>query len=349
MEIKEVNEMRTNQKPILGITMGDPAGIGPEITIRALSNREIRILCRPVVIGDADVFEKAFSKYGTSQEIHEIKAIDKADFKSGKINVLDVNNIDLSKLRMGEANAMNGNAVLEDTKKAVELASEKKIDGVVAGPHNKKAVNMAGHHFEGYPYLLAELTGTPSENVFNMLVANSLRVTGVTLHVPLKKVSDLLTRERILTAIEVVNKALKDLNIKEPKIVVAGLNPHAGEGGLWGDEEEIIIEPAIKEAQEKGIDVVGPEPSDSLWFNPERRGKSKYDAYIGMYHDQSHIAIKTLYFYKTVGMIIGTPILFATVSHGTAYRHAREGIEADPQSMMEAIKLVAQAAQAKYY
>ena len=220
---------------------------------------------------------------------------------------------------------------------AIRLAQGKEIDAVVAGPHNKYSVNQAGIAFAGYPPLIAQLTQSP--HAFNMLVAGSFRIVGVTLHLPLKEVSQKITSDLVLATIEAVQAALGRLRIPKPRIAVAGLNPHCGEEGLFGTEEETAIRPAISAARRKGIEVSGPFPADSLFDGIAE--KQDYDAYVAMYHDQSHIAIKTVAFERIVGLIIGTPLLVATVGHGTAFEIAGKGI-ANPGPMTEAIKLVAQ-------
>lgn len=334
-----------NQKPIVGVTMGDPAGIGPEITAKSLSEPKIRDICRPVVIGDAGLLDKVIDEYGTLSGTRKISSVPEAEFDPKRQDVLDLDNVDLKELTRGESSVMSGEATWEDAKRAVELAQDNSLQGVVAGPHNKESVNLTGHHFEGYPHFLAQRTGTSPDRVFNLLVGEELRVTAATLHVPLSEVSEELSTEKVFGTIEVVQRALvRRFGIQDPTIAVAALNPHAGEGGLWGDEEETIIEPAIEKAASQGIDVVGPKPGDSLWGNYQSEDAEKYDAYVGMYHDQSHIAIKTLYFYETAGMIIGTPVLFATVCHGVAYDLIHKGGSANPKSLVETIKLVTRSA-----
>ncbi|KPK90384.1 MAG: hypothetical protein AMJ94_09630, partial [Deltaproteobacteria bacterium SM23_61] len=208
--------------------------------------------------------------------------------------------------------------------------------GIVAGPHNKYSVNLAGIHFAGYPPLFAKLTGSP--HAFNMLVAGSFRIVGATLHIPLKEVSQTLTTDLVFATIEAAYQALRRLNIPQPRIAVTGLNPHCGEEGLFGTEEETAIGPAIARARDKGIDAAGPFPADSLFSHIQE--KQDYDAYVAMYHDQSHIAIKTVSFERVAGLIIGIPLVATTVGHGSAFEIAGRGT-ADPTSMKEAILLAA--------
>jgi 4-hydroxythreonine-4-phosphate dehydrogenase len=326
-------------KPIVGIIMGDPAGIGPEITVRAVDTPEVRDSCLPIVIGDQRVVRQALSQIGHKTSWQVIHDPDRKSIDSSKINVLDTKNVDLQQIRVGQASAVGGQAVFEDTQRAVRLIREKKIDGLAAGPHNKYSVNLAGVSFAGYPPLLARLT--ESRYAFNLLVSGSIRIVGATLHLPLKDVSTALTPDLVLGAIEAVQIALQRLGIARPRIAVAGLNPHCGEEGLFGTEEETIIQPAIGEAQKRDMDVSGPFPADSLFVGLKE--KQDFDAYVAMYHDQSHIPIKTVAFESIVGLIIGTPLAAATVGHGTAFEIAGKGV-ANPRPMIETVKLVAQSA-----
>ncbi len=327
----------SHRKPIVGVIMGDPAGIGPEIAVKAILAREIQSLCRPVVIGDARVVRTALAAEKIDLPTQILEGIIPPKGEPAVLQVLDTKNVDPGKISTGQASATGGRAVFEDLRLAIRLAQGKEVDGVVAGPHNKYSVNQAGIAFAGYPPLIAQLTG--SRHAFNMLVAGSFRIVGVTLHLPLKEVSQSITTDLVLAAIEAVQSALQRLKIPAPRIAVTGLNPHCGEEGLFGTEEETAIQPAISAAREKGIDASGPFPADSLFTGIA--GKQDFDAYVAMYHDQSHIAIKTVAFERIAGLIIGTPLLVATVGHGTAFEIAGKGI-ANPGPMMEAIKLIAQ-------
>jgi 4-hydroxythreonine-4-phosphate dehydrogenase len=316
--------------------MGDPAGIGPEITVRALAHAEIREACHPVVIGDQQVVKKALDSFGAGMGLRVLRDTNQDLVDSSLVNVLDTSSVDMDRVRVGQASAIGGRAVFEDIKRAVLLAEEKKIGGIVAGPHNKYSVNLAGVHFAGYPPLLAKLTG--SRYAFNMLVAGPIRIVGATLHMALKDVSKALTPDLVRATIDAANAAVKKLGIVQPRIAVAGLNPHCGEEGLFGEEDDAVIRPAVDEARQSGVQAFGPLPADSLFVGI--RDKPEYDAYVAMYHDQSHIPIKTVAFDSIVGMIIGTPLVAATVGHGTAFEIAGKGL-ANPRPMIEAIKLVA--------
>jgi 4-hydroxythreonine-4-phosphate dehydrogenase len=316
--------------------MGDPAGIGPEITVKALSQAEIAEACRPIVIGDQQVLKKALDSFGAGMGLKVLRNMERDLMDPHLINVMDTGNVDFDKVQVGQASATGGRAVFEDIKCAVLLAEGKKIDGIVAGPHNKYSVNLAGVHFAGYPPLLAKLTG--SRHAFNMLVAGPIRIVGATLHMALKDVSRSLTADLVRATIEAADAAVKRLGVIQPRIAVAGLNPHCGEEGLFGEEDDEIIRPAIDGARKSGVQAFGPLPADSLFVGI--KDKQEYDAYVAMYHDQSHIPIKTVAFDSIVGMIIGTPLIAATVGHGTAFEIAGKGV-ANPRPMIEAIKVVA--------
>jgi 4-hydroxythreonine-4-phosphate dehydrogenase len=316
--------------------MGDPAGIGPEITVKAILSPEIQNLCRPVIIGDARVVRKALRAEKADLPIRTLSSPGEADWDAAEVRILDTQNADPEKIAVGQPSALGGRSVFEDVQKAVDLAQGKQISGIVAGPHNKYSVNLAGIPFAGYPPLIAKLTGSP--HAFNMLVSGPIRVVGATLHLALREVCQVISRDLVLATLVAVQSALNRLGIARPRIAVAGLNPHCGEEGLFGTEEETIIGPAIETAQKRGINATGPYPADSLFAglmeNPA------YDAYVAMYHDQSHIPIKTVAFDSIAGLIIGTPLVIATVGHGSAFDIAGIG-GANPRPMMGTIRLVA--------
>ena len=322
-------------KPVVGITMGDPAGIGPEIVVKAVGSPDVQSACRPMVIGDARVLEKALVGEKIALPLRVISSFGGADWGSGALHVLDTGNADPERIEVGKPSASGGKAVFKDIQRAVELSREGQISGIVAGPHNKYSVNLAGVSFAGYPPLIAKLTGSPY--AFNMLVSGSIRVVGATLHLALKDVCRAISEDLVLATVEAVQQALNRLGIRRPRIAVAGLNPHCGEEGLFGTEEETAIGPAIESAKGEGIDVSGPYPADSLFAGLGE--KPLFDAYVAMYHDQSHIPMKTVAFDSIAGLIIGTPLVIATVGHGTAFEIAGKG-KANPRPMREAIQLV---------
>ena len=339
-------------KPIVGITMGDAAGIGPEIIAKALSLREIYETCRPVVIGDADVMREGIKVARVNLEINPIKELSEARFEHGIIDVLDLNNVRVKDLEAGKPQAMAGKASVEYIEKAVELALRGEIHAVATAPISKEAINMAGYKYAGHTELLAHLTGT--RDYAMMLTAGPLKVIHVTTHVPLSEVSRMIKKERVLKTIRLAHQIMRKLGFSNPRIAVAGLNPHRGEGGLFGTEEIYEIKPAVEQARNEGINVEGPLPADTVFVKAKG---GAYDAVVAMYHDQGHIPIKLLglewneerkewTMVSGVNITIGLPIIRTSVDHGTAFRKAGKGT-ANPQSMIEAITLAAKMVEAK--
>jgi len=335
-------------KPIVGITMGDAAGIGPEIIAKALSLREIYETCRPVVIGDADVMREGIKVARINLEINPIKELSEARFEHGIIDVLDLNNVRVKDLEAGKPQAMAGKASVEYIEKAVELALRGEIHAVATAPISKEAMNMAGYKYAGHTELLAHLTG--ARDYAMMLTAGPLRVIHVTTHLPLSEVSRMIKKERVLRTIRLAVLIMRKLGFSNPRIAVAGLNPHCGEGGLFGKEEIEEIIPAVESARREGLNVTGPLPADTVFI---RAKGGEFDIVVAMYHDQGHIPIKMLGLewdeakkrWVSVGGVnitVGLPIIRTSVDHGTAYGKAgrREGT-ANPQSLIEAIKTAA--------
>ena len=236
--------------------------------------------------------------------------------------------------QIGKPNAVTGKAMIEYTKLAVNLALAKKAHGAVGGPHSKKAADEAGINFTGYPYLIAEMTG--DKFPFLMLVAGKLRVTNVTLHISLRKALDLIKKDLILEAIKATEKAVMTFGVEKPRLAVSGLNPHAGEEGMFGDEDANEIRPAVEAARSLGIDAAGPLPADSLFYGCM---DGKYDGFVAMYHDQAHLPVKVLAFKSASAVAIGVPINWATVDHGCALNIAWKNL-ADPRVIIETIKLI---------
>jgi len=300
-------------------------------------------ICRPVVIGDADAMREGLKVAHLQLDVHPIKHLSEAKFQYGSIDILDLKNIKIEELKMGQPQPMAGKAAVEYVQRAVELALAGEIHAIATAPLNKAAMNMAGYEYAGHTEIIAELTKTKEYSM--MLVAGDLRVIHVTTHVSLKKACDLVRRDKVFTSIRLADEAMKGLGIEKPRIAVAGLNPHAGEGGLFGKEEEEEIEPAIKKAKELGIDITGPYPADTVFL---RAKNDEFDVVVAMYHDQGHIPVKILGFETGVNVSVGMPIIRTSVDHGTAYRRAglRLGT-ADPRSLIEAIKLAAKMAQTR--
>ncbi len=320
--------------PIIGVTMGDPAGIGPEICAKALTSPEILNTTRALVIGDRKAIREGLrcAKIG-NVEINPIKQVSQAKFTSGIINVLDLNNVEISKLKIGQVSKMAGQASVEYIEKAIRLALDGQIDAIATGPINKEAIHKAGHHYQGHTEILAARTKT--KDYAMMFVSDTLWVILVTTHIPLKEVSQSLDKKRIVKVIRFAHDTLFRLREKKPKIGVAGLNPHAGEAGLFGDEEIKIIAPAVAEAKKLGIDVKGPLSPDAIFYLAKI---GMFDIVVAMYHDQGLIPLKLLSFNHSVNVTVGLPIVRTSVDHGTGFDIAGKGW-ANPQSLIEAVKV----------
>ena len=321
-----------SKKPILGITMGDPASIGPEITVKALSDPAIYEKCSPIIIGDAAVMEAAAGIVGKDVKINAVSDVKEAKFEFGTIDVYDMKLVDMDKLERGVVSAMAGNAAFQYVKKVIELAMNHEVDATVTNALNKEAVNLAGHHYSGHTEIYAEYTGTKKYTM--MLAHENLRVVHVSTHVSLREACDRVKKDRVLEVIRIADQACKELGIKEPKIGVAGLNPHSGENGMFGREEIEEITPAIEAAKGEGIIVDGPVPPDTV-FSKARGGW--YDIVVAMYHDQGHIPLKVVGFVYNqaeqkwdavagVNITLGLPIIRASVDHGTAFDQAGKGV-----------------------
>ncbi|VBB07686.1 4-hydroxythreonine-4-phosphate dehydrogenase pdxa [Lucifera butyrica] len=325
-------------KPILGITMGDAAGIGPEIIAKALMDREIYTIARPVVIGDKKVMERAVEIAGAGLQCRAVDGPEAAGSEYGVIDIIDLSNLPAD-LPWGTIDARAGKAAYEYIEKAINYALKKEIHAVVTAPLNKEALNLGGHHFPGHTEILAQLGGV--KNYAMMLVGGSLRVIHATTHVSLRNACDLIKKERVLRVIELADQALKLLGIDRPRIAVAGLNPHSGEGGLFGREDMEEIAPAVELVRQKGIHAIGPIAPDTVFYRTAI--KKQFDIVVVMYHDQGHIPIKLLGFENGVNVTVGLPFIRTSVDHGTAFDIAGKGI-ADSRSMTESLRLGAQMA-----
>ncbi|MFC1930953.1 4-hydroxythreonine-4-phosphate dehydrogenase PdxA [Chloroflexota bacterium] len=325
--------MNEEYKPLLAITMGDAAGSGPEIVTKTLADPEVRAVSRPVVVGDAAAMQAALEITRVSGEVKLINTISEASYQDGLIEVIDLHNIKLDRLIRGRVDPIAGKAAYEYIKLATEMALKGECDAIVTSAINKEALNKAGYHYDGHTQLLAELCGV--SDVAMMLVSGKLRVSHVSTHVSLLQAIERARPERILTVIKLTNEAVRQMGIDAPRIAVAGLNPHSGEGGLFGDEEIKYITPAIEKACSQGLDVTGPLPPDSVFF---RTSQGQFDAAVAMYHDQGHIALKMLGITEGVNVTLGLPIIRTSVDHGTNFGKAGKGT-ADPTSLILSIKL----------
>ncbi len=319
------------EKPLIGITMGDAAGVGPEIIMKALSDPQIYEISKPVVIGDVKMLQRAESFLKTGLLIKAIQNVEEAEFKFGVVNCIDLNLLPID-LPYGRLSEKAGDAAFKYLKKAIELAKDKKIDAISTAPLNKEALHKAGYMYPGQTEILAKLTNTTDFAM--MLSAPRLKVIHVTTHVGLVDAVKMINPERIYTVIKLAYNTLKKVGYSNPRIAVCGINPHAGENGLfgYGEEEEKIV-PAIQKAQTENIKVTGPLPADTVFF---RAIRGEFDIVVVMYHDQGHIPIKVLGFETGVNITVGLPFIRTSVDHGTAFDIAGKGI-ADEKSMKEAI------------
>jgi 4-phospho-D-threonate 3-dehydrogenase / 4-phospho-D-erythronate 3-dehydrogenase len=294
-------------KTKIAITIGDPAGIGSELILKALNSSRLPKNFVPILVGSKIVLEKAAKELNLNLP---------------KIECIEPNNFDASKLKWGEISEANGRLAAEAVILATKMALAGEVDAIVTAPINKEAIQLAGYHFPGHTELLAKLCGT--EEFAMMLAGEKLKVVLVTTHLPLGKVSEEISTEKILSKIQIAHFSLKKYWRKEkPKIAVCALNPHGGEHGLFGHEEARIIEPAVKIAQEENIDAIGPLPSDTLFAKAQH---GEYDAVICMYHDQALIPLKMVSFGKGVNITLGLPIIRTSVDHGTAFDIAGQGV-----------------------
>ncbi len=315
----------------LAITLGDPGGIGPEIIVKSLYCAEIRDYCTPVVICDRVVLEEALRLLGLPVEIRIIKRPEESDPSVGFIELIDIGKIE--EFEKGRPTVEGGRACVGYIKKAVELAMNNQVNGIVTAPISKEALKMAGFSWSGHTEMIAELTNTKEYAM--MLVGGPLRVILVTIHTALKNVPELIKKESVMKTIRLAKQACNMMGIENPKIAVAGLNPHAGEAGIFGDEELKEIIPAVDMAQKEGISVSGPYPPDIVFH---KAYKGEIDIIVSMYHDQGLIPLKMIAFDEGVNVTVGLPIIRTSPDHGTAYDIAWKGI-ANPSSMIEAIKM----------
>jgi 4-hydroxythreonine-4-phosphate dehydrogenase len=329
-------------KPILGITMGDAAGVGPEIIVKALADRAIYDIGRPVVFGDKKMMERAVKIVGANLKCN---AIDHPSFGGnayGTIDIIDLDNLPAD-LPFAQVDARAGKAAYEYIEMAVNYALRHEIHAIVTAPLNKEALNLGGNHYPGHTEILGTLSGQKDYSM--MLVSGALKVIHVSTHVPLRKACELVKKERVLKVINLANETVKMMGVEKPRIAVAGLNPHSGESGLFGSEDETEILPAVEEAKKAGLDVTGPVPPDSVFHRAAN--KKEFDIVVVMYHDQGHIPIKVLGFETGVNVTVGLPCIRTSVDHGTAFPVAGQGI-ADSRSMTESLVLGAQMATVKF-
>jgi len=318
------------RKPIIGITMGDPAGIGPEITLNALQNKELLEICNPIVFGSFGLLQK--EQGSQKYKLNKINNPKEAQFSSNIINILDPIDQDFDLDIKGKILADAGNAAFHYIKTSIELAMDKKINSVVTGPIHKEAIKAANLDFIGHTEMFGELTN--SHDPLTVFEVHNLRIFFLSRHVSLRQCCDLVTKERILDYIERCIKSMKMLGLGDGIFAIAGLNPHSSDGGLFGSEEQNEIIPAIEEAKARGYNVIGPIGADSVFHMAM---KNDWNGVLSLYHDQGHIAAKTFDFDRTISLTLGLPFLRTSVDHGTAFDIAGKGL-AQSISMEEAIK-----------
>jgi 4-hydroxythreonine-4-phosphate dehydrogenase len=320
--------------PKIAIATGDPAGIGPEIALKAALDGRVRALCRPLLVGDPAAVELHARAAGLNPRLNVIARPADADWSDGAVNLLDASDGANAPLKIGTVDAAYGRASLNSARRAIQAALAGDADAVVAAPQTERSIHAAGIAFDGYPSFVARETGTPVNDVYLMICFDDVRIAHATLHVSVREALALITPQSVERVIRVVDASLRKLGIARPKIFVGGLNPHAGEDGLFGSEEIDIIQPAIARAARDGIDATGPFGADTMFR------KKGCDAFIVMLHDQGHIAAKLQAFNRTAGLSIGSPILFSSVAHGSAHDIAGKGL-ADAGAMIEAVTRLA--------
>jgi 4-hydroxythreonine-4-phosphate dehydrogenase len=330
------------RRPLLAVTMGDPAGVGPEVIVRAFLRGQAHRRWRMVVIGDERVLRRAGDRVGCGDlPVETVNAPQAGSYRPGTLTLIDRRNADPDACPLGQVSAAAGAAAVDSVFHACDLAMAGAVDAVVTAPLNKAAMHLAGYRYPGHTELLAERTG--AREVTMLLVAPKLRVVHVSTHVSLATACARVTKERVGKVIDLAEKACRSLGVREPRIAVAGLNPHAGEGGLFGLEEQREIMPAVEAARTRGLNVSDPQPPDTVFL---RAIKGEFDIVVAMYHDQGHIPMKLLAFDKGVNVSIGLPIIRTSVDHGTAFDIAGKGI-ASPNSLLAALDVAGQMVRAR--
>ncbi len=321
------------ERPVIAVTIGDPAGIGPEVVAKSLLSKEVFDICRPMAVGAGPVLHRAMAIVKEKAEIRAVAGPESCLGQFGVIEMLDLGNIDTSQVEFGRVSAVCGKAAMEYIAEAARLASSKQVAAIVTAPINKEATALAGYQDVGHLEYLARITGT--KQYATMLASGSLRTVHLTTHHSLLEACHLVTRERIVAKLRLTYLCFKTWGYPRPAIGVAALNPHGGEAGMMGMEEIDEIIPAVRQATQEGIDARGPFPADSI-FNRALNGE--FDAVLAMYHDQGHIPVKVHGLEESVSVALGLPFIRTSVDHGTAFDIAGKGI-ADARSMVEAIKV----------
>ncbi len=324
------------QQKIIAIALGDPAGIGPEIALKAAADPRAQAVCRPLLVGDRRALDAHAAACGIDVAVHNVASPAEAlDLPAGSVALWHQDLFGNEKLQLGQIAALHGRAATEAAAAAIGAAMRGEVAGVVAAPQTEQSIQLAGIEFDGYPTFVARCTNTPVDDAYLMLCFDEKRIVHVTLHVGVRRALELITTERVQDALEATDRVLRHFGIATPRIAVGGLNPHASEHGLFGNEEATIIEPAMARARAStGAIIEGPFGADTMFH------KSGYDAFIVMIHDQGHLAAKLLATNRTAGLTIGTPILFSSVAHGSALDIAGQN-KASPEAVVEAVRRLA--------
>lgn len=323
------------KKPLIAVPIGDPAGVGPEIVAKSVASKEVFDAANCIIVGDKNIMENAVRITDTKLSINVVETPEEGDYREGVLNLIDLHNVDMEAFEFGKVNGMCGKAAYGYIAKSIELANEGKADAVATTPINKESLRAGDINFIGHTEIFGALTHT--EDPLTMFETNGMRVFFLTRHVSLREMLDMITKERIKDYVKRCLEALKKLGVKDGTMAIAGLNPHSGEHGLFGWEEVNEITPAVEELQAEGYDVVGPIGADSVFH---QAAIGKYNSVLSLYHDQGHIATKTLDFERTIAITNGMPILRTSVDHGTAFDIAGKNI-VSAVSMIEAILLAA--------
>lgn len=319
--------------PRIAMALGDPAGIGPEIALKAVLDPRVTAICRPLLVGDRSALEAHARACGLDVTLSAVRSAAETP-AGGGVALLDLEHFREEPLRLCEIAAAHGRAAVDAAAAAIRAALDGQVEAVVACPQTEFAIKAAGIPFDGYPSFVARCTGTPEENTFLMLCFGNMRIVHTTLHVGLRQAIDLVTPERVLRVLEATRAVLVKLGVATPRIAVSGLNPHASERGMFGNEEATIIEPAMEKARARGVVCEGPFGADIMFH------MSGYDAFVVMVHDQGHLAAKLLATNRAAAMTIGTPILFSSVAHGSALDIAGQN-KASPEAVVEALARLA--------
>ncbi len=330
------------QKPLIALTLGDPAGVGPEIIVGAWTETVVHDWCRPVVVGHPEILRRAVKLWQTALTVAEVDSPDRAEPSPGVIPCIPCGSDDVLDVKPGTLDARAGQAAYDAVTTAVRLALDDKVDAVTTAPLHKEALHLSGHNYPGHTELLAEMCGVDDFAMMlylgpddRRLSLAGLAVVHVTLHMALKDVFGALTEDAILAKARLADRFMTSLMTSRPRIGVCALNPHGGEGGLFGNEEQTIIAPSVERGRREGLQLEGPLPADTLMIHAR---DGKFDAVVAMYHDQGHIALKLMGMHRAVNVTLGLPIVRTSVAHGTAFDIAWRR-QAETGSMVEAIRV----------